>query len=123
LGKLQEVTDESEAAGAALLKDQQSSGKDTPEKQLASSRAEEGVNGVVLVRAVTARPVVESSVRDAELLGKLSLGRMIRSREVVQGSGDIGTPPTERVLARQFSIGRLIGRHGSFPCGLLAEPL
>jgi len=73
---------------------------------------------------VVAYPVVESGVRNALLLGKLPLGRLIGVREVVEGGGDVRTWPTVRVWAEWFRGSKLIGEHGSFSwSGLLAELL
>src|SRR5262249_37811775 len=94
----QELTDEADAAGAALLKDHESSGKDAAEHLLAGGGAEERVNGVGIGRAVMARPVVEGGVRDAEPLGSFTLGARVEIGEVIKGGGDLGAGPTERFL-------------------------
>ena len=51
---MQELADRADAAGPALLKDEECSGNDAAENQLARSGAEEGVNGAVGRRAVLA---------------------------------------------------------------------
>src|SRR5262249_5335812 len=60
-------------------------------------------------------PVVERGVRNAGLLGIVTLRGMLGIGKVIQSGDDVGTWPTERVLARQVSGRRLTGRHGSFP--------
>ena len=71
--------------------------------------------GVGLVRGVLAQPVVEGSLRDAALLGVVTLGGMLGLAEVVQGAEDVGPRPAERDLAGLFNGSRLIGKHGSVP--------
>ena len=107
--------DEADAASTLEVEGGKGSQDDAAEDQLTTARAEKGVSGVVLGGGVMAQPVVESSVRDAEQIGMVTLRGVIGIGEVVKGVGDVSTRPTERVLAGGASSSRLIGRHGSFP--------
>src|ERR1051325_5078701 len=122
--QVEEVANRTNSCSALELESDHGSEDDPAEDQFASGRAKEGSHRVVLTRTVMACPVVEGSLRDAELFGVVPLGRVAGFAEVVQGSGDVRTRPTGRLLARPLCSSRLILRHGSLSLhGLLAEPL
>src|ERR1019366_2795186 len=85
---VEEGADLADTASALELKSGKGSQNDAAKNQCARGRAKERVNGVAIGRGVMARPVVESSGRDAESFGQVALGGRIGIGEAVEGVED-----------------------------------